>query len=227
MATQKNQLAVIENSANIIPTAEDMAVITEELKDIDRITYGRIRLVAGGAGVFKVTEIGEDDSSAAAEIVGIIILSHKCNAYWTGKFGSGGDAAKQPDCASMDDKTGIVAATGECRDCATAPTISSTARPMEGRGKACKNMRRLYILREGDLLPMVLSLPATALRAYDNYRTRLVNIRKTAMGVVTKISLKNAKNADGTEYSTPVSSPLLRSPPPISPASGSMQMRLN
>lgn len=208
MGAKKNQLAVIDQNTHLIPTAEDMAAIQEELQDIDRVPFGRIRIAGGGANVFKVTDPGDDDAHTETEIVGVVILSHKCNAYWPAKYGSDDDASKKPDCASMDGKIGIVAETGECRDCDACPFNQFNSAPDGGAGKACKNMRRLYLMRDGDILPMVLSLPATALKSYDNYRTRLLSQQhKTAVGVVTKITLKTAKSSKGVEYSTPIFEP--------------------
>ena len=199
----KNELAIIDTAKiHIIPAAEDMAAITEELKDIDVIPYGRIKIAAAGANVFKVTDPGEEDSQTATEISGVIIMSHKCNAYWPMKYGTS-DAAKSPDCVSYDGVTGVVAATGECRECESCP-YNQYGSADNGRGKACKNMRRLYIMREGDIFPMVLSLPGTALKSFDGYRIRLVGKRRMVTGVVTKITLKSAKNQDGIEYSTPI-----------------------
>lgn len=199
----KNELAIIDTTrTSLIPSDEDMAAITEELKDIDVIPYGRIKIAAAGANVFKVTDPGEEDSKTATEIVGVVIITHKCNAYWPTKYGTA-EAAKSPDCVSYDGVTGIVAATGECRACSSCP-FNQYGSADSGRGKACKNMRRLYIMREGDIFPMVLSLPGTALKSFDSYRTRLVMKRKTITGVVTQITLKSAKNQDGIEYSTPL-----------------------
>ena len=65
-------------------------------------------------------------------------------------------------------------------------------------------MRRLYIMRRGDIFPMVLTLPPTALSAYDSYRTKVMLGRKKMANVMTRISLKSAQNKDGVAYSTPI-----------------------
>lgn len=199
---KKNELAIIDTErVSIIPTADEMAAIFEELSDVDHIEYGRIKIAGAGAGVFKVTDPGEEDSQTATEIVGVIILSHKCNAYWRAEYGST-EADKTPDCASFDGITGVVSETGEARACKDCP-LNEYGSAENGLGKACKNMRRMYIMREGDILPMVLSLPGTALRAYDNYRTSLATKRKTPASVLTRITLKSARSKGNVEYSTP------------------------
>lgn len=205
MATKMNQLAVIDptNLLPIVPSADELAAIREELSDMDRVPYGRIKIAAGGVNMFQVFEPGDDEPTAVQTLEGVILLSHKSNGLWLKAFG-GGDS-KAPDCSSIDGLTGTQTDTGECVECATCPYNQfGSARSGEGRGKACKNMRRLYIMRRGDIFPMVLTLPPTALSAYDNYRTKVMLGRKKLSGVMTKITLKSASNKDGVSYSTPI-----------------------
>ena len=131
------------------------------------------------------------------------MLSHKSNGLWSKPFGSGD--SKTPDCSSIDGVYGTVTETGEIVECASCPCNAfGSAKGGEGRGKACKNMRRLYIMRRGDIFPMVLTLPPTALSAYDSYRTKVMLGRKKMANVMTRISLKSAQNKDGVAYSTPI-----------------------
>lgn len=204
MATKMNQLAVIDttNLMPIVPAADDLEAIQQELSDMNRIPYGRIKIAAGGVNMFQVFEPGEDEPTAVQSMEGVILLSHKSNGLWLKAFG-GSD--KTPDCSSMDGVTGTMAETGECVECAAcAYNQFGSAKDGAGRGKACKNMRRLYIMRRGDIFPMVLTLPPTALTAYDNYRTKVLLGRKKMSGIMTRITLKSAANKDGTAYSTPV-----------------------
>lgn len=205
MATKMNQLAIIDptNLLPIVPTADELTAIREELSDMERIPYGRIKIAVGGVNMFQVFEPGDDEPTAVQSVEGVIMLSHKSNGLWMKAFGSGD--SKQPDCSSMDGVTGMQTETGECVECASCPYNEfGSARSGEGRGKACKNMRRLYIMRRGDVFPMVLTLPPTALSAYDNYRTKVMLGRKKMAAVMTKITLKSAANKDGVAYSTPI-----------------------
>lgn len=205
MATKMNQLAVIDHSnlLPIVPSAEDLAAIREELSDMDRVPYGRIKIAAGGVNIFQVFEPGEEEATPAQTVDGVIMLSHKSNGLWSKPFGSGD--SKMPDCSSVDGVYGTVTETGEGVECASCPyNAFGSAKGGEGRGKACKNMRRLYIMRRGDIFPMVLTLPPTALSAYDSYRTKVMLGRKKMANVMTRISLKSAANKDGVSYSTPI-----------------------
>ena len=74
-----------------------------------------------------------------------------------------------------------------------------------GERKACTNKRQLYLMREGDLLPVLFALPPSALKAYDNYRVQArLTLRTPMCALLTRITLKNKKSANGSEYSSPV-----------------------
>lgn len=205
-----NELAVVDaKKVQLLPSSDDLDALREAMEDMDNFPYGRIQIAAGGANVFKVTEPGEEDSTPATEIQGVILFSHRANGLWLGELGKGDD--KTPACSSMDGAGGIVADTGEFRACDACPYNQyGSANNGSGRGKACKNMRRLYIVRSRpagempDVLPLVLTLPPSALSAFDKYRTKIMLGLKKVYGVVTKITLKSQKNKDGIEYSTPV-----------------------
>ncbi len=204
MASKMTELAIVKSDGamSLVPTAEDMAAIMEELKDMDRLPYGRIKIAAGGVNVFQVFDPGEEDAAAAQTVEGVIILSHKTNGLWLSAFG--GDN-KVPDCASIDGEFGTRADTGECVSCSDCPYNQfGSDNGGQGRGKACKNMRRVFLMRRGDIFPMVLTLPPTALKAYDNYRTKVMLGRKRMSAVLTRITLKSEKNKDGITYSVPV-----------------------
>ena len=67
MSTKMTQLAVIDHSnlLPIVPSAEDLAAIREELSDMDRVPYGRIKIAAGGVNIFQVFEPGEEEAVPA------------------------------------------------------------------------------------------------------------------------------------------------------------------
>ena len=67
-------------------------------------------------------------------------------------------------------------------------------------GKACQNRRRIYILREGELFPMLLSLPTGSLPVFRDYMTYLINKGRKSNSVVTRFALQKVKNKGGIEY---------------------------
>ena len=67
--------------------------------------------------------------------------------------------------------------------------------------KACKNRRRLYLLREGDIFPVILSLPTGSLKSFTRYLMRVIPKYKNSNAVVTKFTLKKAVSGTGMSYS--------------------------
>ena len=70
----------------------------------------------------------------------------------------------------------------------------------ENGGMACKQKRRMYLLREGEMLPIIMTLPTGSLGEFTKYVTRLVTKGMKANQVVTKFSLKRVQNSTGINY---------------------------
>ena len=150
----KNELVKAENF-NLLTISGDLAdAVAEEMDGLGSLSFDRVKIPAGGSISFELPGEDEDSPESTPALVGVILDHHAVNAWWRDIF-SGGNA--QPDCSSIDGKRGIVRSTGEIRDCASCPYNQFGS---DGRGKACKNMHRLYILREGNPVPIILALHA-------------------------------------------------------------------
>ena len=103
----------------------------------------------------------------------------------------------------MDGKIGVENDTGEIKDCSTCP-LNKFGTAEDGKGKACKAKRRLYVLRAGEQIPLILTLPTGSLAEYGKYIIRLLTRGKKANQVVTRFSLKKAQNSTGINYSQAV-----------------------
>ena len=207
-----NELSVINPAEmRIIPTQEELTMLRDELSDMDKFQCGRVQIAGGGANVFKVTEPGDEESKSVPEITGVIMYHHKTNALWEGEYGKNED--RTPVCSSVNGDEGTMSETGEILKCGACPYNQYGTAGDGRRGKACKNMRRLYIMRPGDIFPMILSLPPSALGAFDKYRTKVIMARKSLQGVVTRFTLKCKDNRDGVEFSLPVFEAVAALPP--------------
>ena len=102
----------------------------------------------------------------------------------------------------MDGKIGIEAETGEVKTCAECE-FNKFGSGKNG-AKACKQKRRIYLLREGEALPTLLSLPTGSLGEFSKYVMRLLSKGKKTNAVVTKFTLKKAQNSGGINYSQAV-----------------------
>ena len=90
----------------------------------------------------------------------------------------------------------------ECRAYATCPYNQYGSG--EGKSKACKNKRFLYIIREGELFPVILSLPAGSLGNFVKYTKQQLTKCRRLNQVVTRVTLKKATNSGGIAYSQAV-----------------------
>lgn len=165
----KNELAVIDNF-ELSTNTDIMEALIEELGEDAKIPYDRVKIPSGGTTAFEVPSDDPDNPDIEKEIEGIIVYAQKINAYWKDAY-SGDNTS--PDCSSNDGKVGVEFETGEIHKCVDCPFNEFKSGP-NGVGKACKNMRRLYIIRTGCTLPIVLTLPPTSLRAYEDYVGRQI-----------------------------------------------------
>ena len=70
-----------------------------------------------------------------------------------------------------------------------------------GRGKACKNMRDIYLLRSGEYMPLLISLPPTSIRPFKEFLNRAFVYRQRATyGSLIQIGLKKENNGSN-DYS--------------------------
>ena len=184
---------------NIIPMDEkQLAVMAEELDGLGQIPFDVIKIPSGGGLVFEVPGDDPENPDTEKVIRGIIVHHHAVNAWWKEAY-TGGNAA--PDCARLDGKLGVDMVTGETKRCDTCP-FNQFGSADNGNGKACKNGHRIYILREGEMLPLMISLPPTSLKALKDYLAkRLIMKGIRPVDVITEISLAKEKNADGISYS--------------------------
>lgn len=186
----------VKNDGYIIPTInEDLSQsITDELEGLP-ITLDKVKIPAGGGLAFEVP--GEDPESPdmKKEIVGVIVDHYPLNSYWTEKY-NGQNVA--PACYSTDSRHGIGTPGGDCNKCA----FNKYGSGDDGQSKACKNAHRLYILRSGELYPIVITIPPTSLKPLSDYLAkRIITKGMRSFGVITKITLKKAVNATGIAYS--------------------------
>ncbi|HHW26224.1 MAG TPA: hypothetical protein GXX23_02660 [Firmicutes bacterium] len=172
-------------------------VVKENLSDLGRIQFERVKMPSGGALVFEVTD-EDGNPKPVAEITGIIVDRYPVNAYWPDKFAG---ASNPPQCVAMDGRTGVGDPGGNCATC----PHNQWGSDQDSKGKACKNLHRIYILPPGDIMPLLIALPPTSLANFNAYMLRLTNkAKKPYWAVLTKIKLEKATSAQGITYSKAV-----------------------
>jgi hypothetical protein len=172
-----------------LPAEEFREAITENMGDggMSVSDLMKVKVPSGGG---RAWDVGED---SLKELKGIVVFHTSPNAYWADSFTG---ASNPPDCSSVDGKTGTGNPGGDCASCAMNQFGSDG-----GKGKACKNMKRLYILLEGNMLPIRLDLPPTSLKAYRQYTVKLTTGAVPYWACETVLTLRKEKNPEGIEYS--------------------------
>ena len=182
----------------MLPTALDSDFSSEDLADdMDglQMTMHRVKIPGGGNLQFEIRSDDPDNPDYERKLVGVILYHHLANAYWP--EGSEYDDNVPPFCQSFDGKQGYGEPGGVCAACAF-NQFGSTA---NGSGKACKNMRQVYLLRSGEYLPLQLSLPPTSLRPFNDFMNlAFVARRRPSYSAIVEIGLKRAESG-GYTYS--------------------------
>ena len=194
----QNNTAVDVYQDFILPTALDSDFSSEDLADdMDglQMTMQRVKIPGGGNLQFEIRSDDPDNPDYERKLVGVILYHHLANAYWP--EGSEYDDNVPPFCQSFDGKQGYGEPGGVCAACAF-NQFGSTA---NGSGKACKNMRQVYLLRSGEYLPLQLSLPPTSLRPFNDFMNlAFVARRRPSYSAIVEIGLKRAESG-GYTYS--------------------------
>jgi len=197
IATQNTAMVTLENGGEYelgIGSAIAQA-LSKELEGLGPIPLGKVKIPSGGGIIFEVPGENADEPESVKELEGIMLMHHAVNAYWLTKYEG---AKEKPHCSSFDAIEGTDTA-GEIHDCKTCPHNQYGS---DGDGKACKNMHRIYLLRSGEIVPVIVSIPPTSLKNLRDYIGYVVMKKKRHMyQIVTKITLKKATSKTGVEYS--------------------------
>ena len=161
-------------------TAEELA------EDMDGLSmsFTRIKIPSGGGKIFEIPTDDPDNPDSATTLEGIILHHHAHCAYWPE---SNDDEDNKPLCSSLDGKVGIGEPGGVCATCQLTAS--------KGAGKACKNMRVIYLLRSGEYLPVQINLPPTSIKPFKEFYTKAFALRRRApYGSIVRIGLKQENN---------------------------------
>lgn len=197
MSNQVNE-AMIERKF-ILPQTVESSFTAEELsEDMDglRLSLPRVKIPGGGALQFEIPSTDPDNPDYAKTLEGVILFNHAANSYWA--EGEEYSDNNPPLCQSMDGKLGYGNPGGLCASCAYNAFGSSS----KGSGKACKNMRVLYLLRSGEFMPLAINLSPTSISPFREFLNQGFVFRNRATyGSLVEIGLKRQTNPEGKDYS--------------------------
>ena len=198
LALTKKETPLVKFESPVLCSPEEqrelLEVMQANLSEDVPMDFPRIKIPSGGGSVFEMP--GEEETEPIKELVGVILDHYRVNAYWQDVYAGAGTP---PTCSALDNKTGVGDPGRKCDACQLNEYGSD---PKGGRGKACKNIRRVYLLVEGEILPYLLALPPTSLDDFNIYMRRLTSKYKSPYyGVISKAKLYKSTNKDGIAYS--------------------------
>lgn len=177
----------------MLPTMIEGDFSAEELaEDADglQMSFQRVKIPAGGTLQFEMPSDDPDNPDYEKTLVGVILHNHATCAYWPA--GSEYDDDTTPLCSSVDGKVGIGTPGGACAACVMNRFGSA---PDGSKGKACKNMRVLYLLRSGEYMPLQVNLPPTSIKPFKDFLNRAFMFRcRATYGSIVQIGLKRENN---------------------------------
>lgn len=180
-------------------------VMQENMGEGIPFKFERVKIPSGGNLAWQIPSEDGGKPKISESIEGVVIDHHAINAYWKKKYTG---EKNPPDCASADAITGIDQE-GRPHSCLICPMNQFGSAPPdedgnESKGKACKNIRRVYLIREGEIFPVLVALPPGSLENFNDYIRRLTGKVKRLTAVKTKITLDEAVNSGGIKFSKAV-----------------------
>lgn len=193
----KNEVATIEEAKYpiAVPGRDVAGALTENLGDegLSAFDLPRVKVPSGGQSAWMLD--GLEGEEVVKTFKGIIVFHKLARAYWAIDMDEGGSGSP-PDCSSVDARVGVGDPGGDCEVCEFAQYGSAE----KGEGQACKMMRQLFIVREGELLPLVLNVPPSSLKDVKGYLVRMAAKGRKYYSVVTEFSLVKARSQSGVDY---------------------------
>lgn len=161
-----------------------------DLGAISTFDLPRIKLPAGGGPEWQLPTL---DGVKGEKVLEAIVLAWKnVRSYWPDAFAGG----IPPQCMSLDGRTGLGNPGGQCTLCKFAQ-FGSDGR---SRGQACKQMIRLLVMTKTTIIPFMLSLPPTSIKAWRQYTMKLLAAQLRPDVVVTRFTVDERSNTDGIKY---------------------------
>lgn len=197
----KQELMANTYKALSVPAQQLTSFLIENLgnQGLKPTDLDKIKVPAGGGLSWEVPTLKGPEPMKVVE--GIILHFKDVRAYWKSKDTTN----SPPDCSSSDGITGVGDPGGTGRECARCPLAqfnsATDAKGQPSKGQACKQMRLMLLIRQENMLPMLVSLPPTSIQNAKKYFLRLVANGYPYYSVTTQLRLVQAKNAGGTAYS--------------------------
>lgn len=155
-------------------------------------SFDNIKIPIGGVTLFEMPTENPEETESVKEFSAVILYHHPMRAFYKEAYTGG---TNPPDCGSFDSLIGVGNPGGDCESC----LYNEFGTGING-AKACKERRRLYLLKEGDIFPMILSLPTGSLKSFSKYLMRCLPRWGGSNLGITRFSLTKATSNGGIVY---------------------------
>lgn len=139
----------------------------------------------------RTRKFRDDLGNLLPELKGVVIFNHRARGRWI-------EGEKPPRCSSMDGIHGNELDGKQQINCATCP-FNPQVNGKWGDKEGCKEMKRLFVLLEGDRYPVLLTLPPTSLKPWDQFVSALQRRGKALISTYTIFGLDSAA-AHGQDF---------------------------
>lgn len=186
-----NQMAIIaaEDGESILAEILDMGMAEHELP---------IAKVPGGGGTVWDLELLSGDASGKE--LDVIVAYPKSNqrSYHIKSLDEAEDGGSAPDCQSEDGREAYGRMSEDepktIRKCEGCPMNSfGSAKGGKGKGKACSEKADLLCFIPGELVPIVVRVPAMSLKPLKKHRVGAISMGKKLNSFTTRLTLKKVK----------------------------------
>jgi hypothetical protein len=200
--TTDERITIMQNTNTALAPAESgflaltnnaLDIISENLKNqpLSQQLFDVIKSPSGGATAFTVPTISGEDM--LKELTGIILDYSTPRAYWRTPEPKEGTP---PDCYSKDS---LISINGKpCNRCVYNEFGSNVKE--DSQAKACKESVNLILLRQDNIMPIIIRVPVSSKLAFQRYMTRLIGNMIPVCGVVTRITLEKSTSKNGQPY---------------------------
>ena len=178
-----NYVALNSNALDVIRDNLKNQPLSLDLFDI-------VKSPSGGSTVFSVPGLAGDE--VERELTGIVLDFTTPRAYWDTPDPVEGTP---PVCMSTNS---IISSDGKA--CARCPYNDFGSKDGESNAKACKESVLLFLLRQDNILPLLVRIPVTSKGRFLKYAARLAGRLTPVSGVITKISLERTTSKGGKPY---------------------------
>lgn len=192
---KKTEMAKKKEQFTLAPIFSIKKNISENFEGITP-QFLKVKIPAGGSLVF------ETEDEFLKTITGVIIDHYTVRFMFNTKFSG---EKNVPVCMSYDgikgqDVSGNIKLCSECIYNQWGSYKEYIDKTDTTNRKACHERHRIFIMRSGELLPILLTIPVTSIKNFAVYMTKLASKGKHYSHVITEISLVKNKSQSGIEY---------------------------